>query len=132
MPGGRWTARGGSSDGDTTERMAGRAGGMYEERKVKTVKDTLLLREKRLCKSSCEELPGQGGVVGLWGHTFKRQHCSLNPYENNFYLGQKCPCQRGGAGPAALALGLTLPCPVPSSSSTLYHSPNKARFAESY
>lgn len=41
MPGGRWTARGGRGDGDTTERMAGRAGGMSEERKVKTVKDTM-------------------------------------------------------------------------------------------
>lgn len=65
-------------------------------------------------------------MAGLGGHTVPKA-CDNSPYP-----GQRCPCHYDSAGPAALVLGLTLPCPVPSfSSSTLYHSHNKARFAES-
>lgn len=76
MPGGRWTAKGGGSDGDTTERMAGRAGGMYEERKVKTVKDTLGAPQGRRDNARAAEqslmLPGQEGMAGLGGHTIPK------------------------------------------------------------
>lgn len=69
--------------------------------------------------------------MGLWGHTIPKAALPANPCDNNPYPGQRCPGHHGSAGPAALVLGLTFPCPVPSSSSTLYHSHNKARCAES-